>query len=340
MNTTVRHLQPDSLLCEVSTRMHLKALSMFAAALVSACGGSEGVPPPREGVAGGAVDAGGIDGGVDGGGIDDGGVGEAAGGGMDGSVGGGPPAQQLDETVMRLYQTAWFHASQASPFQSHPWGEPESTWTTGTCNVWGQVQASLDGAPAPAVLPTGSHAFEVTFTDDCMVGDVMAGQGLSGTISATYVTSDWNELTAVVSAHSMWSVCCSGGYDFTANGGGTWTRSRTTRTMTYAPAIGATLTNNRTMHVATFGGGSYSSGYTPSPYSEWLQSGQRDFDHLAVAIDGTPYVLHGSIEVEPIFGGTGHGEVRITSDGTLVARIYGDAWGILRTEVLTPLAPF
>ena len=305
----------------------LTLLWALGAALVAACGGSS--DPPR-----GAVDGGGVGGAV-GGDVDDGGVDD---GGADGGVYGGPSVSQPDEAVMRLYQTAWLHASQASPFQLTPGGDEDSVWTTGPCAVWGQVQASLDGAPAPAVLPTGSHTFAVTFTDDCTVGDVMAGEGLAGTISATYVTTDWNELTAVVSADSMSVVCCSGGYDFTANGGGMWTRSRTARTMTYTPTVGATLINNRTTHVAMFGGGSYSSGYTRTPYGGWLHSGKEEFDNLKVAVGATSYILHGSIEVEPLYRSAARGEVRITSNGSLVARIYGDANGVLRTEVLSPLA--
>jgi hypothetical protein len=240
---------------------------------------------------------------------------------------------------MRLLQTAWLHASQASPFQVIPWGDDESVWTTGPCIQWGEVQASLDGEAAPAALPTGSHTFAVTFAD-CTGGDAMAAVSLNGAVSAAYVTTDWNELTAVVSANSMSILCCSGGYDFTANGGGTWTRVRTAHTMIYAPAIGATLINNRTKNVVTFGGGSYSSGYRPTPYGGWLHSGPEGFDNLTVAIGATSYIIHGSIELGPLYRVGDPGEVRIASNGTLVARVYRDANGMLRTEVLSPVASF
>jgi hypothetical protein len=52
------------------------------------------------------------------------------------------------------------------------------------------------------VLPTGSHTFAVTFAD-CANGDAMAVVWLNGSVSAAYVTTDWNDVTAVVSASSM-----------------------------------------------------------------------------------------------------------------------------------------
>jgi hypothetical protein len=299
----------------------LATLCALGVASVPACSSDHAAP-------GGDVDGKPFDGGGGWvGGIDDGGPGDA------------PAVAELDEVVMRLSQAAWFHAAQASPFQNQPSGAPR-TWTTGQCTVWGQVEASLDGAAAPGVLPAGSHTFSVTFFDECMEGDPMAGKGLTGMISAAYVTADWDELTAEVSASSMWVVCCSGGYDFTANGGGTWSRSLTTSTMTYAPSVGSTLTNNRTGRMATFGGGSYSTGFRSTPYGGWLQSGRADFNDLTIALGGTSYVLSGRLEVEPLYRTTGHGELRITSNGSLVARLYADASGMLRTEVLTPLGPF
>jgi hypothetical protein len=109
--------------------------------------------------------------------------------------------------------------------------------------------------------------------------------------------------------------------------------------MTYTPTLGATLTNYRTTHVLTFTGGSYSVSYSLSA-SELSRPQREDFDNLTVAIGNTSYVLHGSIESLYPFRSAVRGEVRITSNGALVARVYGDAIGVLRTEVLFPLASF
>ena len=56
----------------------------------------------------------------------------------------------------------------------------------------------------------------------------------------------------------------SGGWYVTAGGAGTWTRLRTGAAvaMTYTPTVGATLFNNKTNNIATFGGGLYSSSYS------------------------------------------------------------------------------
>jgi hypothetical protein len=96
------------------------------------------------------------------------------------------------------------------------------------------------------------------------------------------------------------------------------------------------LVNNSTTNVATFGGGSYSEIRYPAKGEE-----QR-FDNLKVAINGTEYTLNGSLDTTYGLSGsrTHTGEVRIINNGTLVARIYGDARNALTIEVLVPLVPF
>ncbi len=218
------------------------------------------------------------------------------------------------------------------------------------------MQPSLDGISAAkgTVLPPGSHTFAVTFAD---CADDWYGIRLDGAASAAYTSStDLNELTALLSVNSMRG---RGGLgspnldDVTADGSGRWTREQrdTGRsTTTYSPTIGSRLVNNLTNNVATFGGGSYSTiQHEPTPGSS--SRVQREYDNLAVAINGTDYVLSGNIL--STYGSSGSasdvshsGEVRITSNGTLVARIYGvgglvDARGLaligLRVEVFFPL---
>jgi hypothetical protein len=65
---------------------------------------------------------------------------------------------------------------------------------------------------------------------------------------------------------------------------------------------------------------------------------EHRFEHLKIAINGTEYTLDGSLDLT-LASGTGPytGEVRITSNGTLVARIYRDARTGVSVEILVPL---
>ena len=183
-----------------------------------------------------------------------------------------PPVSALHEAALRLYESAAVHASlAASPF-GYTLYDDDTVWTDWPC-----YQLSLDGQPPSprTVLPTGSHTYAVTFTN-CYV-DFLVGTRLDGTASVAYTSADLNDVTtALVSVNSMRGTLVayrSDLYDVTANGSGMWTRVRTgeprttsaTETTTYTPTIGSTLVNNATGNVATFGGGSYSSGYGPVP---------------------------------------------------------------------------
>ena len=262
-----------------------------------------------------------------------------------------PPAAvpQPDASVLRLYESAAVHASlAASPIFYATFWEDEyyRVWDNG-----GSLRALLDGSPpAPdTVLPTGRHTFAVTF-DHCLV-DLLIGTSLDGTASAAYARNSLDDLTALVSVNSMRGILAnfrSDLRDVTANGSGTWTRVLTGRGMasitTYTPTIGSILVNNATSNVATFMGGSYSSSYdygSPPPGSSgW---GEEEFNDLTIAVSGTSYALNGSLQW--VYGSeccvelSRTGEVRITSNGNLMARIYGDGSGTLRTEVLSPLLP-
>ncbi len=168
----------------------------------------------------------------------------------------------------------------------------------------------------------------------------LGGVLLNGVASAAYSAADWSNITATVSADSVRGQGWLGSerHDVTADGSAVWTRVGSSRkTTTYTPATGSRLVNNSTTNVATFGGGSYST--TPHQGSSGLE--QR-FDNLKVAINGTEYTLDGSLDTTTRVGGpyTYTGEIRIINNGTLVARIYGDARNALTVEVLVPLVPF
>ena len=234
----------------------------------------------------------------------------------------------------------------ASPLDSAVLHRDE-VWTSGPCiDGSGSLQTSLDGAsPAKGtVLPPGRHTFAVTFAN-CLV-DGLVGIRLNGVAAAAYTSTDPNDLAALVSVNSMRGTGSLGLhsdiYDVTADGSGTWTRARrdTGRsTTTYSPAVGSRLLNNLTTNVATFGGGSYAvTDHEPTPGSASLV--QREYNNLAVAINGTDYILSGSLLSTYGFDSSRNhsGEVRITSNSALVARVYGDG-GAFRVEVLVPLVP-
>ena len=108
---------------------------------------------------------------------------------------------------------------------------------------------------------------------------------------------------------------------------------------TFMPTNGARLTNNATTAVATFGGGTYevASDRTTS-------GGSFRYRDLRVSVNGTPYVLDGTYQLGYAGGGAmrliGSGEVQITSDSVLVARLLVEADGRPRAEVFKPLMPF
>jgi hypothetical protein len=250
----------------------------------------------------------------------------------------GPSASQL--TALALFEAASLHAGVTTSSLTWVTGEDGKVrWTNGPCDDprQGSVQGSLDGGVSPTsgtFLPTGSHTYVVSFSN-CLV-DGWSGT-LNGIASAAYDAAEWSNVTATVSADSVRGqgvevAARSGLYDVTADGSAVWTRSSNNST-TYTPATGSRLVNNATTNVATFGGGSYSVIYTGGR-QEWR------CDSLKVAVNGTEYTLHGSlvsIQTQPLI--TNAGEIRITNNGTLVARIYGAGVNDLRVEVLVPLVP-
>jgi hypothetical protein len=259
-----------------------------------------------------------------------------------------PPAvTALDtDTALSLYESASVDSrltASALEYATIDYG----VWTTEYCVFGGgSMLVSLDGDPVTAgILPAGSHTFAATFTN-CLV-DGLAGTTLNGTASAAYTGVDLSDVTALVSANSMRGTLLalrSGLNDVTSDGSGTWRRVTTGAgsTTTYTPTVGSRLVNNLTGNTATFAGGSYSIGYTSPPPGS-AASGQQDFASLAVVINDTEYTLDGSLQ--SVYGFVGNqgshtGEVRITSNGNLVARVYGDANGSFSVEVLSALTPF
>jgi len=253
------------------------------------------------------------------------------------------PPSASQRAALALFEAAILHAELTTSALTWASFDGKVTWTNGPCDFveQGSVQASLDGGVPPTsgtFLPTGSHTYVVSFSN-CLV-DGWAGT-LNGVASAAYNAAERSNVTATVSADSVRGrnlAIFSELHDVTADGSAVWTRvesSPSTLTRTYTPAAGSRLVHNRTGNVATFGGGSYS---TIQPLAKGTE---HRFDNLKVAINGTEYTLNGILETFfPSEGRTYIGEVRIINNGTLVARIYGDARNALTIEVLVPLVPF
>jgi hypothetical protein len=261
-----------------------------------------------------------------------------------------PPSDPQRLAALALFEAVIVHQALTTSPLTYATQDGKVVWTNGPCvyringqsAASGSLQGSLDGSLSPTsgtFLPTGSHTYVVSFSN-CLV-DYLAGIELNGVASAAYSAAEWSNLTATVSADSVRGQGLPSGefselYDVTADGSGVWTSvGSSTKTTTYTPATGSRLVNNSTTNVATFGGGSYSMIQYPSAGVE------RRFDNLKVAINGTEYTLNGSLDTTYGFSGsrTYTGEIRIINNGTLVARIYGDAGNALTVEALVTLIP-
>jgi hypothetical protein len=270
-----------------------------------------------------------------------GGGGASAGGG--GGGGGASPTTTDRGRVLRIYEAPSILARLASAAIGQTTIDYK-TWTDGPCVFGdGSLRTSLDGVPLAnrSVLPTGNHTLMATFSQ-CLV-DGLVGSTLDGTATASYSSADLSSLSASVAANSLSATVFAFNSDLfsvTADGSGSWIRTRTASsdTTTFAPSAGSRLADNRSAWTATFGGGSYSQvAYVPPA---GLSAVLRDvFDNVLVTIDGRAYLLTGDLQFLYRFDSSAShvGEVRITSDGTLVARLYGDSAGVLRIEVLGPL---
>lgn len=258
-----------------------------------------------------------------------------------------PATPQNSEAAFAVFEAAQVHSGMtASPFimWTNVGSAPEG-FTSGACRMGGSTQVVLDGAstrPDP-LLPTGSHTYAVTFSN-CVV-DGLAGIVLNGTATAVYSTTDWSDVTARVDVGSMRGTGSLGFHstamsDVSARGSGTWrtTATSSSASTTYTPTPGSALVNNRTTNVITFDGGSSTFGYENGPPATTHWS----FTSLAVTLNGTSYLLDGRLQRTFLSGRPvgGSGEVRVTRNATLVARVFVDPSGTMRSEALAPLVSF
>lgn len=251
------------------------------------------------------------------------------------------------QPLMRLYEAISIFARVASAGLTSA-AYDDKLWTVGPCIFGsGSLQIALDGitATTTAALPAGTHNLAVSF-QNCLV-DGLVGSTLHGFAAATYTSSDFQTLSASVSATALHAALFefrSDLYRVSADGSGSFTRARTNdgESMRFVPNADARLTNEATGRVAALGGGSYTSAYFNPPQGVAAVA-REDFDDVTVTIEGTTYVLGGSLQATYGFVGnqaTYVGEVRVTNQNVLVARLYGNFNGALQLEVLSPLVDF
>jgi hypothetical protein len=220
-------------------------------------------------------------------------------------------------------------------------------WTDGPCVFdSGALVALVDGAAAGkgTALPYGSHTLAVEYRS-CLT-DGLAGSSLDGMATAAYSMTTPDDFSARMSASALDAVGWYSRFDLdwvTVEGSAdrTSTRNGSAPGATFVPAPGLRLTDKRSTHSLTFGGGSYSD-FQPLPEPGLAASRLELFSDLVIVIDGGRYVLKGQLESRYAFDSrvTYAGEIRFERDGALAARLYADDRGALRSEVLAPLPVF
>jgi hypothetical protein len=242
------------------------------------------------------------------------------------------PVPTPSPAALALFEAARVHyAMTTAPFM---WfdakGAAPTAWLDGHCALnEGSAQDSLDGgSPAASVgpvLPSGSHTYSVNFLN-CRV-DGLSGISMMGSTSVAYSTTDWRELTAQVSPGSIRATGSVDPHgvlaDVSATGSGTWTltTSSDARTDTYTPAAGSTLVNNLTTHAITFQSGSLvlQNRWGPVAFSSY----RATLNEVVLTLKGVTYVMDGSVQISRTSGvDWGIGEVLVSRDGALVARIF------------------
>jgi hypothetical protein len=251
--------------------------------------------------------------------------------------GGGGDSPDLPELSRDVAQrSAAIALYEAANLAAHLISQPFALITNygGCFSTGGSLRIEVDGLPLPVGdrLPIGDHAFSASL-DDC-VADGLAGK-FSGTISGSYGVDTVGLLT-VSSMRARGLAYQSDLNDVTGNGALTLTTvaSGGISTTTATLSAGTTLMNNVSAKVATFEGGS-----TSYSHDSAGESGQDTFNDLIVVVDGTRYVLDGSLQWSNRPPGFRYesGTVRVTSNGVLHASFTVGQDGGAFVEILVPL---
>jgi hypothetical protein len=139
--------------------------------------------------------------------------------------------------------------------------------------------------------------------------------------------------------------------DFTANGGVSLTIANTlangdsTYDYTITPGANATLRNEATSLLATFNSGSLQTRFVTVVANGRLKTLRHQYSAMNFSVGGVAYLAEGFYQLDyntsgglPVLLG-GSGEVRLTSAGVLVGRLFATADGLF-IEVNGTVVPF
>jgi hypothetical protein len=215
------------------------------------------------------------------------------------------------------------------------------------CPGGGSVSGTLNGATLGAGVtlpPAGTLAASFT---QCMTDTEARYQGSS---SVAYDFSSFEPANGSATA-TMTNLRITHSSDFTANGGvslniaNTVANGDSTYNYTITPGANATLRNEANGLLATFNSGSLQTRYVTVVATERLKSLRNQYSALAFSVAGVPYVAEGFYQLDyntsgglPILLG-GSGEVRLSSGGSLVGRLFATNEGLF-IEVNGTITPF
>jgi len=257
----------------------------------------------------------------------------------------GSDAEKLN--LMRLLGTSslWLQAVSAPLEVTDDQGKVRSS--AAVCQT-GSVSTTLNGAAPTVGQALPANGVLATRFTDC----VSDGTRYNGSASADYRFTSMGEPTngsVTVTLTGLRMADASAGSDYTVDGGagvqfaGLLDSTSVVQTATFTPSAGASITNNLLALRATLTGGSFSVTSTLRTSDQQLTETHFSYTSYAFTVGSTPYVASGSLAL--VFTGAngalsnGNGEVRLSSNGTTVGRLYF-ANGSLQIEVNGTVQPF
>lgn len=228
--------------------------------------------------------------------------------------------------------------------------DAKSLPSASVCPGGGSVSGTLDGAALGAgVTMPASGTLAATFSR-CVTDSEALYQGSA---SVVYSFSSFEPASGNATATmSNLRITHSGGTgDLTANGGvslvvaNSVANGDVTYNYTITPGVNATLRNEINGLLATFNSGALQNRFVMVAATERLKSIRNQYSALNFSVGGVAYVAEGFYQLDyntsgglPVLLG-GSGEVRLTSGGALVGRLFANDQGLF-IEVNGTVTPF
>lgn len=223
----------------------------------------------------------------------------------------------------------------------------KSLSSAAVCPGGGSVSGTLNGtALAVGVTLPPSGTLAATFSQ-CMTDAQARYQGSS---SVAYDFSSFEPANGTATA-TMNNLRITHSSDFTANGGVTLAIANSlangdsTFNYTITPGANATLRNEASGLLATFNSGSLQTRFVMVVATERLKTLRHQYSAMNFSVGGVAYLAEGFYQLDyntsgglPVLLG-GSGEVRLTSAGALVGRLFATAEGLF-IEVNGTVVPF